>query len=571
MPGFTLIYQHNGLDKGVSARTERLVNSSFKLQFISKTDKMLLLFRDGNHYPYEIIETKNEIIIVEGRIYELDVSIDKEFKSNCEALLYDDAEEDKLDYFYKLDGEFIVYVIDRKGEKIMVVNDFLGRLPQYIFHGKQFILSRDLYVLDKVTTGLLFDEDSIYQFLRLGFPLGKRSLYHDIDRLDYSSLVSIQKDQVEIRSRPINLEEMEGTVSGKDSLPILYQSFREAVRLRTNTDEKPVLSLSGGLDSRIIMGEIEQSGFHSDYATFSYENRIIQNDVTIARELGNLYQRTTNLTNLTEWKPELFDELTINKGGMNYLGMAYVLKYLVDLGHKYDLLLMGDGGDKSLAYLFPESKVKPGGLAKYILRNHSVSSRKTLNSFLLIDVKKQEKLIEEYLNELPGSNTKSKYKSFLLFERARHWLFEGEDRNRNYLWSTTPFYKPDFFKMVHSFPEREKKNFRLYRDFTNLVDPRLNKINNANWNISLDNFKSVDAMLFRQKLKSMLPFISRKSSGQLAAHGEMVVLVAALMNKGYGGQIAVYADRHDLNAASSETLFHLITLLKVSEMTWRNI
>jgi hypothetical protein len=64
MPGFTLIYQHNGLDEGISKRTERLVDSSFKLQFISKTENMFLLFRDGNHYPYEIIETDEEIIIV---------------------------------------------------------------------------------------------------------------------------------------------------------------------------------------------------------------------------------------------------------------------------------------------------------------------------------------------------------------------------------------------------------------------------------------------------------------------------------------------------------------------------
>lgn len=570
MPGFTLIYQHEGLDKGISARTERLVNSSFKLQFISKTEKMLLLFRDGNHYPYDIIETENEIIIIEGNIFGIDVANNNEFLGHCRKLLLDSNTE-KLDYFHQLDGDFVVYVIDRRGEKIVVVNDYLGRLPQYVYRGKQFVLSRDLYVLDKVTTGLMFDESSMYQFLRLGFSLGKRTLYHDIDRLDYSSLVSIHNDQIDIRSKPINFEELERSGYTQDSLPNLYQTFQEAVKVRMNSVEKDVVSLSGGLDSRIIMGEIQKSGCQTDYATFNYENQIIQNDVIVAKDLGKLYGRTTHITDLIEWKPELFDELTSSKGGMNYMGMAFILKFLIELGHKYDVMVTGDGGDKTLAYLYPDKRIKSGNLAKYILKNHAVTSKRTLDSFLLTDVKEQEKLIESYLNELPGSNTKMQYKNFLFFERARHWLFEGEDRNRNYLWSTTPFYNPEFFRQSHSIPEKEKKNFRLYREFTKLVDLRLNAIDNANWNIPLDNSAKVDAMLNRQRLKKMIPFMNRKGHGQLDAHKDMALLVAALMHKGYGGQVAVYADRHDLNAASSETLFHLITLLKVSEMTWKNI
>ena len=79
MPGFTLIYQPDGLNESIKTRTERLVDASFKIQYISKTDKMMLLFRDGNHYPYEIIQLKQQIIIVEGKVYGLDVATDKEF------------------------------------------------------------------------------------------------------------------------------------------------------------------------------------------------------------------------------------------------------------------------------------------------------------------------------------------------------------------------------------------------------------------------------------------------------------------------------------------------------------
>jgi len=574
MPGFTLIYQHNGLDKGITDRAEKLVGSSFKMQFVSKTEKLLLLFREGNHYPYEIIETRDSIIVVEGKVYTLDVRKDKGFIENCEKLLKaesNDISEVQLKYFHDLDGEFIIYVIDRKGDKMVVLNDFLGRLPQYVFHDKQFIVSRDIYVLDKVTTGLHFDETSIYQFLRMGFPLGQRTLYYDIDRLNYSSVIKIEKDKIDTKHFPIDLEALEGAYSGNNAAHDLYDCFKQATADRLKSESRIVVSLSGGLDSRLIMGEIEKTAATVDYASFLYENPIISNDVDIAKALGKMYNKSPHLIDLKEWSPESFDELTLAKGGMNYLGMAFLLRFLINLGHNYNLVLTGDGGDKTLPYLFPDPRVNEKRFSKYVLKKNSFSSRKTVGSFLVDDTKEKEKNLKEYLDALPGSNTNFKYKNFLLFDRAFHWLFEGEDRNRNYLWSTTPFYQPGFFRLAHSIPEKEKKNYRLMRTFGDLVDAQLNKVNNANWGLPLSDKKGVDSMLTRQRIKAMIPFFGGNTHGQLSMHKEMAQFTAAMLQKGFGGHVGVFADKYDLEAASSETLFHLITLLKVSEMSWKGI
>ena len=133
------------------------------------------------------------------------------------------------------------------------------------------------------------------------------------------------------------------------------------------------------------------------------------------------------------------------------------------------------------------------------------------------------------------------------------------------------FTNPEFFRLAHSVAEKEKADFSLFRKFTNLVQQDLNGIKNANWGFPLSDQKKLGKMLSRQKIKYRFPFLKRIGKGQLPFHPEMSQMVAALMHKGYGGQIAVYADRHDLNAASSETLFHLITLLKVSEMSWKSL
>ena len=574
MAGFTLIYQHNGLDKGIADRAEKLVESSFKIQFISKTEKLLFLFREGNHYPYEIIETGNCIIVIEGKVYSLDVGTDKEFVKKCEELINQSSRglsESQAKYFHGLDGEFIIYILDRKGDRIVVLNDIFGRLPQYVYHKKQFILSRDIYILDKVTTGLHFDESSIYQFLRMGFPLGQRTLFYDIDRLNYSSVINIEKDKIAIKHFPIDLQALEGTYSGKNAAHDLYDCFKQATADRLKSEGQIVVSLSGGLDSRLVMGEIEKSGSTVDYASFLYDNPIINSDVEIAKALGKIYSKSPHLIELKEWAPESFDELTLTKGGMNYMGMAFLVRFLMNLGHNYNLMLTGDGGDKTLPYLFPELRVKEKRFSKYVLKKNAFSSMKTVGSFLINDVKEQEKNLKEYLDSLPGSNTNYKYKNFLLFDRAFHWLFEGEDRNRNYLWSTTPFYQPEFFRLVHSIPEKEKKNYRLMRSFGDLVDEQLNKVNNANWGMPLSDHRGVDSMLTRQRIKAMIPFFRGEANAQLSMHKEMAKFTAAMLQKGFGGHVGVFADRYDLEAASSETLFHLVTLLKISEMSWKGI
>lgn len=571
MPGFTLIYQHNGLSESVKGRASRLVDASFKIDYISKTDKLLLLFRDGNHYPYEIIDTEQFIAIVEGKIYDLIDYNDQTFRNHLLKTYKSEYIDESLNYFQGLDGEFIIYILDKKGKKHTVINDYLGRLPAYVYHGTQFILSRDIFVLDKVTTGLMFDEQSVYQFIRLGFPLGKQTLFQDIERFPPSAILSVNEEQIKIDSFPLNLSELKDSYTDSKPEEALYEIFADAIRNRIKKEKKVVLSLSGGLDSRVIMGEIVKNNYHVDYATFNYENAIIENDVRVVKQLAKLYDKTPQYIELKEWAPEFFDELASVKGGMNYVGMSFIIEFLKQLGTTHNLMLTGDGGDKTLPCLFPDKSIKNNKLAKHILKSNRNIKAIHADDFVTFDVAAYEKELQNYLKTMPGENTKMKYKSFLVFERAKNWLFEGEDRNRNYIWSTSPFYHPAFFKLAHSIPEKAKKDFSLFRKFINLVDPELNKLDNANWGIPLGDEKKLKRMLFKQKIKSHIPFRIKRFSQQSELHEQLVWEVSSLLNKGFGGQVLMNAHPNDLRSLTSETLFHLLTVLKVSEMSWREL
>ncbi|HEY9115264.1 MAG TPA: asparagine synthase-related protein, partial [Bacteroidales bacterium] len=490
MPGFTLIYKQEGIDEALANRAERLVNSSFKVQYISKKKKLIILFKDGINYPYEVIEKSKYIVLIEGKIYGMKPSIDKNFLEHIDILFSESINniseklQQSLDYIHSLDGEFVIYIVDKKGEQVLVLNDYLGRLPLYLFNQKRFVLSRDLALMDKLTTGLVFNEAAVYQYMRLGFPLGNRTLFYDTERLAPSSFIHISNEKIVVKSSKINLSELENTFPGNEKpAERLNEEFKSSVNRRLATNDKVVLSMSGGLDSRAILGIAEKEKLSFDLAAFEYDNAIIQNDIQAVKLFSKMYEKTPAIQKINEWSPEFFDELTLAKSGMNYLGMSFILHFLRKMSIDYQLMMTGDGGDKTLPYLFPLHSAKK--FENLLIRNNQFSKAKLNESFFSFKTKTFEEEIIQYLKDIPELRNQLKYKHFLLFERGRNWLFEGEDRNRSYVWSTSPYYSPQFFKLAHSIPEKKKEKFRLFREFTNLVDARLNNIPNANWGFPL--------------------------------------------------------------------------------------
>jgi len=572
MPGFTLLYQENGLDESIRKRVSSLVDASFKINYFLKNKELVILFRDGNQYPYQVIKNEDFIILIEGKIYDTDPEQDKDFLQQARALLNpNDHVERILDYFHNLDGEFIIYVIDDKRENIVVVNDYLGRLPLYVYSQKQFILSRDIFVMDKVTTGLLFDESSIYQYLRIGFPLGHRTLYHDIDRLDASSLVRIAKGTVNTESHPFDTGQFNGSFTEKEPEKALYDIFSKALKNRLKEKKKVVISLNGSMASRLVMGEIVKSGYPVEYAAYKMDQPVSGNEMAIIKQVGRHYNRTPLISNCKSWSPEFFTELATAKGAMDDVGSAYVLQYLKDLSSHFQVMITGNGGTDTLGFLFPDIPLGKSKFARYAIKKHRLSTIRSLDKFLLFDLDEQEKLLRDYLRQLPFKDSNLKYKSFLLGELGAHLKFEEEDRNRSYIWSTSPFYHPEFFRLAHSIPEKAKKKLRLLSKFTHLVDPTLADIPDADLNFPLSDKSSLKKTIMRQKVKHYLPHKKASRSEQYETKVSMAEYTGSLMNKGYGGQLSMSANLNHLKTARASTLFHMIALLKVSEMSWKSI
>lgn len=564
MAGITLIYQQTKLDPSFLNRVIATIKSVPDVQLLMQEEEFLLIENSKAHYPVQLIDHPEYVCVIEGRIYGINKDLDDVFKSHLLGLFDTHNKDESLKYIRKLDGEFLIYLFQKSTKKILVINDFLGRLPAYYLQNGHFILTRDIQILKTLTGKLSFDEQGVYEFLRLGYPLGDKTLFEKLKRLPPSSYIKLD-EEVSIRSQFFSLQDWQELGRHmKKPEDQLYVIFKNALRSRLVGYQNPMLSLSGGLDSRIIMGEIEKEKQQLAYESFLYDHAIIRSDIEVVEELSVFYKKQVGITTLEEWSPQYFDEMISTKYGMNYLGMAFIIPFLKSMSLKYDLMLTGDGGDKTLAHLFPHNQLFGSNIAKQILRTNEMTTDKTNAQLWDFDTKKNEETLRSHLNSFGYNDPQLNYKHFLLFERAKNWLFEGEDRNRQYIWSTSPFYNPEFFKMVHSINEGEKKNFKLYDAFISLIDPELTTIKNANWGFPISEASKLRKLMFKQMVKQNIKSIMSGGKARQQATEEVILTLKNQLSDTFPEQLHL---KRSINAGElpRETIYHLLTLLKVAK------
>ncbi len=116
-----------------------------------------------------------------------------------------------------------------------------------------------------------------------------------------------------------------------------------------------------------------------------------------------------------------------------------------------------------------------------------------------------EENIIGHLDGYPFATYDDKYVYYLIREAGINWAFEGEDRNRHYVWSTTPFYNPELIETCLSIPQSAKEYGGLYHYLYQQYPGNLHEVMNPNWKEEVANQKRVKRIHDRQKLKAFLP------------------------------------------------------------------
>lgn len=467
------------------AQNRMLHYPSYRAKVLFEDNSLLIGSTAYEHYPITCFEDSLSFIVIEGMIYNID---DATIRIDLFAIadkIHDTRtlKETITGFLAHADGEFVVMIYDKQRGDFCVFNDALGRLPFFMYgDDKVLAFSREIKFIHPFMDQITFNRLGITEYLLYGFALGERTLIEGIERFKPATLViyrgldhTLSKEQV----LPLTFETIEkDQKSPRENIEDLKQAFLEGLQNRVTKlgSKKPIISLSGGLDSRatlagLVACKVKPKGITYDTAP---EN---------ARELG-----------YTQRIADLFDipltHLTPSKNLDHEDYMRYVA--MIDAAQPVDLakvvniqeqVMLQEGYD--VVYY---TGLYGGELMRYLNVTSGLGSDDDLAQFLLTTpdqyryahakvcamLQFPEDEIQQHLRAhiatYPERSPYDKYLHFK-FEKDYKWAGPGEDRNRLFFWTITPFYSRGFFNTAYAIDEK-KKNTLFFRNFLYSLDPR---------------------------------------------------------------------------------------------------
>jgi asparagine synthase (glutamine-hydrolysing) len=528
-------------------------------------------------YPVSVYDNDEYAVLLEGRIYDLNKKRLSEELLKLAPLLFaeDKAARSQLrDWLLERDGEFLVLVRENATGAWGFMNDALGRLPVYIASlDGRFVLSREISFVVSFLKQRQPNRPAVAQQLLLGHPLGTRTLFEGIESVEPGSLLVWRSGEAVRREQlcRFNYEQLVAERSPAEHAARLANEFLSSCRRRTGDKKRSVIALSGGHDSRAVAAGLIQVGAMVQAVTFERASGEDFTDIEVARQVA----RTLGVDwfSLKVRRPVGSDvrELLKRKGGQNYTGVAFGIPYLHSVERRFGRAITyftGDGGDKALPGLLPpRSFQSTEELARYVIERSAISPIAVVGRITNMTSTEITASLAAILGGYPEQSCSFKYVQFLLSERARRWLFEGEDRNRSFFWSTAPFYAVPFFRAAMAVPPRIKKRHRLYREFLRALDPRLIEVIDASRGMAIGSLKYRLIMGTASLLKRYPQFYARivqKTRPPRRVSSEAAILKCISRQIKTCDEVAAYVDVPELRR-------YLDTPALLTRAGWHNL
>jgi len=440
-------------------------------------------YYDG--YPFTVFRSKEHITLIEGAVYN---KSNKKVKEELDEISLDELSitelSDKIKGFLNsTHGEFLVMKYDKETGKCLIFNDALGRLPFYYcssttHFSNRIALSREVKFNIQFLDRTDLDTMAVAEYLIFGYPLGERTLLGDVKRLPPASMLIIGTQNNVLFLKNLlswNMDLINDNDDRQGETRKLVDLFLSSLKdiARTFPEEyMHIMSLSGGLDSRATLAGLVKVGADPiAYSFLSGENAIARK---VAQALKVRYKIISSSFKITN---EEYVKLT---DGLLDIGLRPRISYLYGVRQnmrKKALLYTGDGGDKTMGPLGLELDAPSlEKLIEYIIKTNHVYDLNETASILNIHKDTLRTHLKEHVMAYPEKTLEGKFMHFMIFERGLKWLFVGEDRNRFFVWSITPFYSIDFFNASMKRSQRLKKHYILYKSFLVALNPVLPRV-----------------------------------------------------------------------------------------------
>lgn len=476
----------------------------FSVEHIDSGENISLFVSAYEGYPYKVFKTVNWTVIIEGMIYNLnDDQLTEKINLLANAFVNSDNYPAKISDFTNLcDGDFIVQIYDKKNGRYLIFNDYYARLPIYYSADKDNLtISRDIKSNLEFASEINLDLSSITSFLMLSYTLGNRTYFKNIKKLQPYQAIVVEdfnnpfKYQV-VSTNSINYKTIKQNIDRKEIVKELTEQFlvdsgNRIKRLREN-DFDLMSAMSGGFDSRAVIGGLSKHDKKIKYITFEY----IQDESAEARAAFKVLDEPgeynkLKFNNVIDYS-RIEDLVYKTNGSVDFLttsvcynDVSALRNYLKDskrIGH-----FSGYGGEFIRCpqkYFFKS--------IFYGLNNrfyNMITLKDTISvfnnaGFIYEEIK--DYYLKEYSFDKEGQLRKF-YEEYAKVPQA------GEERGRLFNWTVHPMWSKNWLKTVSERIPLDWTGYKFFIEFLKLIDKRLLDVPIFNRsNLILNSEQSID-------------------------------------------------------------------------------
>lgn len=593
MPGISCVFQKGAIPSEGRARIkgalESLLHYSDYEKSIVLDDKDIFLGATRHSkYPVTVFESEDLLVCVEGRLYGKPPDVAWRELEKLSLSIFGRGREHKAEivrWLFDTDGDFIVFMFHKPSRELCVISDAVARLPFYYRVSDGFLVaSREPRFIAGVIGNPGFDREAIAQYLLLGYALGDKTVFENVRQLPPASILRAGGAGGEIGVEQLyrhNFERQTGDGGDiRERARTLAELFQTACRNRHDSEDRSVVALSGGMDSRMVSSCLAKIGLPFSSATFRYSFYAYEKDVQTAELVAKTLGSEWRLFQMEPAKGADVLELLRAKDGLNFLGMSFSMPLFRKIREAYGrriTLFTGDGGDKILRDIRPVTRIGTiDGLIKYVLATNQLMPLDLVAETTQVPKRDIIDGLRRHFLSYDEQEMRLKYVHFIICDRCMKWHFQGEDRNRFVFWPVTPMYSIQFFANAMSSPFEFKSRYNLFREMLVLFSRETADIVNTKWNLPITSDKLRYYWMMREVFLR-LPVPARKF---IRAHHWYrrrisVYPMASDIMKCFIGQsehcgaiseyLSIDAIRRNLHRVDKMTFDHLFTLTSTIE------
>lgn len=359
----------------------------------------------------------------------------------------------KFDILKHAQGVFCA--ADYQKETLTLVTDKLGIRPVYYWINEDYVIfAGALRILENLSViPKKMNIRAVTEIAGLGHALGDKTPYKDIFLLKSGEILQVKNENVSFL-KYWNWDQIDTSSESEEVLlQQLYNRFESGIIRRLRNDTTTVSFLSGGLDSRCIVGIL--SNLKAKVHTFNFARPNTQDQI-LGRDFAERVQvihseiPKDSGDHTPDYSAKMAEAWKFSKNRQAYPA------------ERPSLIWSGEGGSVALGHVHLARKIvelmragkKDAAIKEFIEREHIYLSPKLFNRKVLKQLSEViQKSISEELELINSKDPSRKFYLFLMLNDQRRKLanhFENIDLHR--LEFQLPFFDSEFLETIISIP-----------------------------------------------------------------------------------------------------------------------